>query len=210
METNSVPGKPRHRHLFSLCITLRLQQIFLSPWTEHWWFVIFPPCFLLYIFHNPEAHWWTRLEFSWHRTFDLDDGFLPNYLLVLCVYVCVPEFVSVCVYLCLCLKINRAIRGLSLCGPDCVVVTVDFTDRRSPDLSIATGSAMWARCGKPSCERLSVQVHVLISLPLFLFAAASWMQTRLGCSFFCTVNSIFLFTSHVDTVLHLKVLLLFS
>lgn len=32
-----------YRHLFSLCIVVRLQQIFSSPWTEHWWFVIFLP-----------------------------------------------------------------------------------------------------------------------------------------------------------------------
>lgn len=48
------------------------------------------------------AHWWTRQEFSWQKSFDLDEGFLSNYLLVLRVL----EFVSMCVFLCVYLVLS--------------------------------------------------------------------------------------------------------
>lgn len=57
-----------------------------------WLFSLF---FLSNIFHNLVAHWWTRQEFSWQKSFDLDEGFLSNYLLVLRVL----ESVSMCVFL---------------------------------------------------------------------------------------------------------------
>lgn len=138
--------------------------------------------FLSYIFHNPEAHWWTRLEFSWHKIFDLDEGFLP----IICVCMC--EFVHLnlsmqCVFLCLHIKITQAIRGLSVHGRHCGVVTTDCTDRLIHNLSIFTGSDIqveftlmqgsWCRC----------HVFNFFSLCFYFLLSESW--SSLGFSLLC-------------------------
>lgn len=123
METNNVPRMPWYRHLFSLCIMLRLQQIFLSLERAlvicHCGFFspLFPPsCFQSYIFHNLETHWWTRQEFSWHRSF-WSRGRFPVQLSGGGVSLSSLLRVSFCesqsVYLCLCAKTTQSIRGLS-------------------------------------------------------------------------------------------------
>ena len=171
----------------------------------------FPPCFLSYIFHNPEAHWWTRLEFSWHRIFDLD-GFLANYLLVVYVYVCAWMCLCVClsVYLCVFIfvyvnlfaKISQAIRGLFVCEPYCAVVTIDCTDGLTHNRSISAGSAIMS-CVWTSCLLKVVCAGVIFSPPLFVafyILNQGGLQRYIWNLFFCFIMASILALS---TCIHL-------
>lgn len=82
-------------HYASRCISNKSFSL-LGPNTGDsslWLFFLFFNAFFRTFFTIHRLIGWTRLEFSWHRIFDLDEGFLPNYLLVVCVceFICVRK-----------------------------------------------------------------------------------------------------------------------
>lgn len=137
-------------------------------------FLFFFTPLLSYIFHSPEAHWWTRLEFSWHKIFWFwDEGFLP----IICARM------HVCAWICLgmCLrvwKMKQAIRRLSLCRPLSGVATTDCGDRLIYNLSIFTGSAIWAGCRSHPHEDVSAGVVISSPSP----ASSCFPDQLMSCS----------------------------
>lgn len=136
-------------------------------------------CFLSYIFHNPESHWWTRLEFSWHRIFDFDGGFLPNYLLLVC------ENAGV-FFLHLCAKISQAIK---VCVCVCMWTALCSDGKRvhwqTHNLVISTGSAMMSWLWKPCLWNVVCTGFIFPStLHYFclLLPKSKWMGCRSSAS----------------------------
>lgn len=87
-----------------------------------------------------------------------------------CVCVCTLEFVNASVFPRLCVKINQAIRGLSVCAPLCGAVATDCADRLIHNLSIFSGSAI--QCEQDAELILMTgrvcRCHVFISSSKFL------------------------------------------
>lgn len=84
--------------------------------------------------------------------------------------VCAFEFVNASVFPRLCVKINRAIRGLAVCAPLCGAVATDCADRLIHNLSIFSGSAI--QCEQDAELILMTgrvcRCHVFISSSKFL------------------------------------------
>lgn len=80
------------------------------------------------------------------------------------------EFVNASVFPRLCVKINQAIRGLSVCAPLCGAVATDCADRLIHNLSIFSGSAI--QCEQDAELILMTgrvcRCHVFISSSKFL------------------------------------------
>lgn len=137
---------------------------------------------------------------------------LPIIFVSVCLHVCVCvcehafEFVNVSVFPRLCVKINQAIRGLSVCAPLCGAVATDCADRLIHNLSIFSGSAIQR---EQDAELIlmtgrACRCHVFISSTKFLMPEkcppcfASYCQLVFFFFFYCFKAQVLHVTGYIS------------
>lgn len=125
-----------------------------------------------------------------------------------CVCVRVLEFVNESIFLRLCVKINQAIRGLSVCAPLCGTVATDCADRPIHNLSIFGGSAI-------QCEQdaeLILMTGRVCRCCVFISSSKFLMLQKCPPCFasYCQLVCFFTASKHMCCMLQLTFLLLFS
>lgn len=178
MGTNNVPVKPSAQaSIFFMHRVASQTNLFLSlDWILviclFFFFVFYPLCFHTFftVRRLIDGLGWNSAGI---KSFDFEMKVSCQLSVHACM--CALEFVSACV--CVCEKLTKPLEDLSLCRPLSGVVT-DCSDRLIYNLSIFTGSAIWAGCRSHSHE--DVYAGVMISSP---FPALSCFPDQLmSCS----------------------------